>query len=78
MDGAPNVSVRFKAAKFGFEADQCGDGVGRTGAQAALDGEALFDMDADFGVESEGFEGQRDHLPGGVAVVGGNAACRLR
>ena len=30
-------------------------------------------MDLDFGGDFKGFESERDHLPGGVAVVGGDA-----
>jgi hypothetical protein len=56
-------------SEFHFEADEGGDGVGGTGTEAALHGEALVDVDFNFGGEAESVEGQGHHLPGGVAVV---------
>ncbi len=78
MDGAPRLFGGIEVVKFGFQGDQCGDGVGGSGAEAALDGEALFDMDGDFGLDAEGIQGQRDHLPGGVSVVWWEHACRWK
>ena len=60
-------------AEFSFKANQGGYGVGRAGAEAALHREPLFNMDLDIGGEAEGLKSQRDHLPGGIAAVGGDA-----
>ena len=56
-----------------FEADEGSDGIGGSGAEASLDGEAFFDVELDFGVDFEGVEGEFDHFPGGIAVVSGDA-----
>src|ERR1700733_10695719 len=57
-----------------FQPHQRGYGVGRTGTQPTLNGEPLFDMDLDRGALVKGLKSQFDHLPGGVAAVGGDAA----
>lgn len=59
--------------EFGLEGEERGGGVGRAGSEAALDGEALFDVDVDRDGEVEMMEREVDGLPGGVAVVEGNA-----
>jgi hypothetical protein len=53
-----------------LKSDEGSYGVCGASAQAALDGEAFFDVDGDVGIDLKGLEGEFDHLPGGVAAVG--------
>ena len=55
--------------EFCLEGEQGGGGVGGAGTEAALDGEAFFDVDADVGCAAELLEGEMNGAPGGVAVV---------
>ena len=59
-------------AKLFFQANQGGDGVGRTCSQATLDGKAFIDMDGDFRRDVLPLQRALDNLPAGIAVIAGN------
>lgn len=62
-----------RVAEFAVERKQCGGSVGGPRTHSALDGEALFNMDGDFGGGGDGVQCEADGLEGGVAIVAGDS-----